>query len=99
MKIFRLTRRQKLVRNLLVIALLVFWMEWCLGFPAWRTEMLIHRAEQAYLLETVTEIWMEIEAANRVLYGENNGQLIYISYEEGILGKYLENVKLYRPEV
>ena len=103
MKIFRLTRRQKLVRNLLVIALLVFWVEWCLGFPAWRTETLIRRAEQAYLLEPVTEIWMEMETASRderhMLYGENNGQLIYMSYEEGILGKYLENVKLYRPEV
>ena len=103
MKIFRLTRRQKLVRNLLVIALLVFCVEWCLGFPAWRTETLIRRAEQAYLLDPETEIWMEIETASRheshMLYGENNGQLIYISYEEGILGKHLENVKLYRPEV
>lgn len=103
MKIFRLTRRQKLVRNLLVIVLLVFCVEWCLGFPAWRTETLIRRAEQAYLLEPVTEIWMEMGTASRdeshMLYGENNGQLIYISYEEGILGKYLENVKLYRPEV
>lgn len=46
---------------------------------------------------------MEMETASRderhMLYGENNGQLIYMSYEEGILGKQLENVKLYRPEV
>ena len=103
MKIFRLTRRQKLVRNLLVIALLMFCVESYLGFPAWRAETLIRRAEQAYLLEPVTEIWMEMETASRderhMLYGENNGQLIYMSYEEGILGKQLENVKLYRPEV
>lgn len=103
MKIFRLTRRQKLVRNLLAIALLMFCVEWYLGFPAWRTETLIRRAEQAYLLDPVTEIWMEIETASRheshMLYGENNGQLIYITYEEGILGKHLENMKLYRPEV
>lgn len=103
MKIFRLTRRQKLVRNLLAIALLMFCEEWYLGFPAWRMETLIRRAEQAYLLDPVTEIWMEIETASRheshMLYGENNGQLIYITYEEGILGKHLENMKLYRPEV
>lgn len=103
MKIFRLNRRQKLVRNLLAIALLMFCVEWYLGFPAWRTETLIRRAEQAYLLDPVTEIWMEIETASRyeshMLYGENNGQLIYITYEEEILGKHLENMKLYRPEV
>lgn len=101
MRIFRLTRRQKLVRNLLVIALLMFCVEWCLGFPAWRTETLVHRAEQAYLLEPVTELWFEAEDqyGRQVLYGENNGQLICMSYEEGILGKHLENVKLYRPEV
>lgn len=101
MRIFRLTRRQKLVRNLLVIVLLMFCVEWCLGFPAWRTETLVHRAEQAYLLEPVTELWFEAEDQYgcQVLYGENNGQLICMSYEEGILGKYLENVKLYRPEV
>lgn len=103
MKIFRLNRRQRLVRNLLVIALLVFWVEWCLGFPAWRTETLIRRAEQAYLLEPVTEIWMEMETANRheshMLFGENNGQLIYMTYEKGIFGKYLKHVELYRPEV
>lgn len=101
MKIFRLNRRQKLVRNLLAIVLLVFCVEWCLGFPAWRTETLVHRAEQAYLLEPVTELWFEAEDQYgcQVLYGENNGQLICMSYEEGILGKYLENVKLYRPEV
>ena len=101
MRIFELTRRQKLVRNLLVIVLLVFCVEWCLGFPAWRTETLIRRAEQAYLLEPVTELWFEAEDqyGRQVLYGENNGQLICMSYEEGILGKYLEDVKLYRPEV
>ncbi len=101
MRIFRLTRRQKLVRNLLVITLLMFCVEWCLGFPAWRTETLVHRAEQAYLLEPVTELWFEAEDqyGRQVLYGENNGQLICMSYEEGILGKYLEDVKMYRPEV
>lgn len=101
MKIFRLNRRQRLVRNLLVIVLLVFWVEWCLGFPAWRTETLIRRAEQAYLLEPVTEIWMEtVDPYDRqVLYGENDGQLISAAYKKGIFGKYLEDVVLYRPEV
>lgn len=101
MRIFRLTRRQKLVRNLLVIALLMFCVEWCLGFPAWRTETLVHRAEQAYLLEPVTELWFEAEDqyGRQVLYGENNGQLISVTYEDGILGKHLEDVKLYRLEV
>lgn len=98
---FRLTRRQRLVRNLLVIVLLVVWVEWCLGFPAWRTQTLIRRAEQAYLLEPVTEIWMETvdRHESHMLYGENSGQLIYMTYEEGIFGKYLKYVELYRPEV
>lgn len=101
MKIFKLTRRQKLVRNVLAIALLMFCVEWCLGFPAWRTETLVHRAEQAYLLEPVTELWFEAEDQYgcQVLYGENNGQLISMTYEDGILGKHLEDVELYRPEV
>lgn len=99
MRILRLTRRQKLLRNLLVIAVLLFCVEWRAGFPAWRMETLVRRAEDACLLEPVTSIWLEdVDRFGRpVLYGENNGQLISIVYEDGFLGKNLEDVTLYQP--
>lgn len=99
MRILRLTRRQKLLRNLLVIAVLLFCVEWRAGFPAWRMETLVRRAEDACLLEPVTSIWLEdVDQFGRpVLYGENNGQLISIVYEDGLLGKNLEDVTLYQP--
>lgn len=101
MKIPRLNRRQKLLRNLLVIAVLIFSVEWHEGFPAWRMETVVRRAEDAYLLEPVTNLWFEdVDLYGRpVLYGENNGQLISIAYKDGFLGYYLEDVTLYRPEI
>lgn len=101
MKIPRLNRRQKLLRNLLVIAVLIFSVEWHEGFPAWRMETVVRRAEDAYLLEPVTNLWFEdVDLYGRpVLYGENNGQLISIAYEDGFLGYYLEDVTLYQPEI
>lgn len=101
MKIPRLNRRQKLLRNLLVIAVLIFLVEWHEGFPAWRMETVVRRAEDAYLLEPVTNLWFEdVDRYGRpVLYGENNGQLISIVYKDGFLGYYLEDVTLYQPEI
>lgn len=101
MKIPKLNRKQKLLRNLLVIAVLIFLVEWHEGFPAWRMETVVRRAEDAYLLEPATTIWFEdVDLYGRpVLYGENNGQLISIAYEDGFLGYYLEDVDLYRPEI
>lgn len=101
MKIPRLNRKQKLLRNLLVIAVLIFLVEWHEGFPAWRMETVVRRAENAYLLEPVTTIWFEdVDLYGRpVLYGENNGQLISIAYKDGFLGYYLEDVDLYQPEI
>lgn len=101
MRIPRLTRKQHLLRNLLVIAALIFCVEWYQGFPAWRMETLVRRAEDAYLLEPVTEVWFEdVDWFGRpVLYGENGGQLISVAYKDGILGKYLEDVSLHRPDV
>lgn len=101
MKIPRLNRRQKLLRNLLVIAVLIFLVEWHEGFPAWRMETVVRRAEDTYLLEPVTNLWFEdVDLYGRpVLYGENNGQLISIAYKNGFLGNYLEDVDLYQPEI
>ena len=101
MKIPRLNRKQKLLRNLLVIAVLIFLVEWHEGFPAWRMETVVRRAEDAYLLEPVTNLWFEdVDRYGRpVLYGENNGQLISIVYKDGFLGYYLEDVTLYQPEI
>lgn len=99
MKIPRLTRKQKLLRNLLVIAVLIFSVEWHEGFPAWRMETVVRRAEDAYLLEPSTTIWFEdVDRFGRpVLYGEHNGQLISVVYKDGFLGYYLEEVDLYQP--
>lgn len=101
MKVPRLARRQKLLRNLLIIAALIFCVEWHEGFPAWRMEMVVRRAENAYLLEPVTTIWFEdVDPFGRpVLYGENDGQLISVVYKDGVLGKYLEDITLYRPDI
>lgn len=99
MKIPRLNRKQKLLRNLLIIAVLIFSVEWHEGFPAWRMETVVRRAEDAYLLEPATTIWFEdVDRFGRpVLYGEHNGQLISIVYKDGFLGYYLEEVDLYQP--
>lgn len=99
MKIPRLNRKQKFLRNLLVTAVLIFCVEWHEGFPAWRMETVMRRAEDAWLLEPVTNLWFEdVDRFGRpVLYGENNGQLISMVYKDGFLGNYLEDVTLYQP--
>ena len=56
MRIPRLSRRQKTVRNLLLIlAALALW-SWEMDFPAWTRAGILRRAEQVNLLETPSEV-------------------------------------------
>lgn len=51
MRLPRFTRKQRILRNLLLMALFLYWAAWCLEFPCLTKNGLLRRAEDAYLLE------------------------------------------------
>ena len=57
MRLPRWNRRQKTVRNVLLIVLTLFLLEWSCGFPPWTLEGLLRRAERQYLLENSTVLF------------------------------------------
>jgi len=101
MRVPRFNRKQKVIRNLLLCLVLLFLTEWCMGFPVWSREALLHRAEDMYLLENTTRLLHDGEGwhGRPTLYAENNGQLLTAAYDKTLLGLRLEYLELYPPEV
>lgn len=54
MRIPRLNRKGKILRNLMVVILVLFLTAWMLNFPCWTQAGLLHRAERQYLITAGT---------------------------------------------
>lgn len=85
MHIPSLNRKQKLLRNLALLAVAIFLLSWMMEFPAWSKAGLLRRAEQRYLLEG-SELLFEAENNCRTLYARNGTLLLETVYDPTPLG-------------
>ena len=81
MRLPRLSRKQKTVRNLLVMALCVFLTAWAMGFPSWTEAGILRRAERQYLLEGSEPLFTGEDRWGRTnLYARNGDLLLRAAY-------------------
>ena len=97
----RLSRKQKLIRNLLAAVICLFLLEWMMSFPCLTAEGLLRRGSRAYLLEHTELLY---DGQNRgaggicwpTVYGRKVDTLLAVRYGRSPLGRQLLTVKLYR---
>lgn len=94
MRLPKLSRRQKVVRNFFVVALCLFWMAWHQGFPARSYEALLQRAAGAYLMEAPVEL-LYVYEEKQFVYGVADGRLLRAGYEDELFGMQLNHSQLY----
>ena len=97
MRLPKLSRRQKVVRNFFVVALCLFWMAWHQGFPARSYEALLQRAAGAYLMEAPVEL-LYVYEEKQFVYGVADGRLLRAGYEDELFGMQLNHSRLYPEE-
>ena len=97
----KLSRKQKIVCNFLLLAVILYWASWSLDFPVLTDRGLLRRVEQAYLLERGSvEKFVELqEQEEHVLLARYGDQFARVSYEWTLLGKRPYGVTLYEPGV
>lgn len=83
----RFSRKQKIVRNLVLVLLCLFLTEWLLEFPALTDASLLRRVERIWLLENTELLFTAGEDDAGVLYGRNGDLLLTVPYGRTILGK------------
>lgn len=94
MRLPKLSRRQKIVRNLFVVALCLFWMAWHQGFPTRSYEALLQRAAGAYLIEAPVEL-LYVYEEEQFVYGAVDKRLLRARYEDELFGMQLNRSQLY----
>lgn len=91
MRIPRLNRTQKIVRNLILIALALFLTAWMLDFPCWTQARLLHRAERQNLIVPGTS--QILCSRDSTLYAWTEDRILNVYYERTPLGFCLTNTK------
>ena len=97
MRLPKLSRRQKVVRNFFVVALCLFWMAWHQGFPVRSHEALLQQAAGAYLIEAPVEL-LYVYEEKQFVYGAADGRLLRAGYEDELFGMQLNHSRLYPEE-
>ena len=97
MRLPKLSRRQKVVRNFFVVALCLFWMAWHQGFPVRSYEALLQRADGAYLIEAPVEL-LYVYEEKQFVYGAVGERLLRARYEDKLFGMQLNHSQLYPEE-
>ncbi|MBQ2668881.1 MAG: hypothetical protein IJF56_09675 [Clostridia bacterium] len=97
---WKLSRKQKLLRNIVVMLAALGSLWWMLGFPALTINGLQRRAEQAYLLDEKGEIlysesWLD---GGRILSWQRD-RLMSTNWERTLLGYRFGGAKLFDPNV
>ena len=97
---WKLSRKQKLIRNVIVTAAALGVLWWMLDFPVLTDGGLLRRAEQAYLLDEHGEIlysdsWLD---GGRIL-SRHGDRLMSINWERSLLGRRFGGAKLFDPNV
>lgn len=85
----KLSRRQKLARNLISAAVCLFLMAWMWDFPTWSAENMLERTARQYLLEESELMYVGKDPGlfgGRTLYGRNGGLLLVIQCSPTPLG-------------
>lgn len=84
----KLTRTQKIIRNLLLIGLCLFLLAWMLEFPCLTKQGLLNRAEREYLLNSPTKLILDREdyMARKFLFGRNKEGILTVNYDITPLG-------------
>lgn len=91
MRFPKLNRKQKIARNILLIALALLLFEWLLHFPALTKEGVLRRAERDYLLENSALLFIGREEGlshfrEGTLYARNGDLLLAVNYDRTALG-------------
>ncbi len=94
MRLPKLSRRQKVVRNFFVVALCLFWMAWHQGFPTRSYEALLQRAAGSYLIEAPVEL-LYVYEEEQFVYGAVDKRLLQARYEDELFGMQLNHSQLY----
>lgn len=97
MRLPKLSRRQKIVRNFFVVALCLFWMAWHQDFPTRSYEALLQRAAGAYLIEAPVEL-LYVYEEEQFVYGAVDKRLLRARYEDELFGMQLNHSRLYPEE-
>lgn len=97
MRLPKLSRKQKIIRNLLVTALAYFLMMWYQGFPVRSYEALLQRAAKQYLMEEPVEL-LYVYEDKAFVYGLADGRLLRISHGNNPLYGMQLNSELLYPE-
>lgn len=97
MRLSKLSRKQKIIRNLLVTTLAYFLMMWYQGFPVRSYEALLQRAAGAYLIEKPVELLYVYEEKSFV-YGLADGRLLRIFHGKNPFYGMQLNAQLLYPE-
>lgn len=100
MRLPRFTRKQRILRNLLLIALFLYWAAWYLEFPCLTKNGLLRRAEDAYLLEKgdVELLFDGRDIGEESLYAAYGEQLMMLGHDRTLLGVRPAGRRLYAPE-
>lgn len=91
MRIPRLNRKQKIVRNLVLMVLALFLTAWMLDFPCWTQTRLLHRAERQNLIVPGTS--QILCSRDGTLYAWTGDRILNVYYERTPLGFCLTNTK------
>lgn len=97
----RWNRKQKIVRNLLCIALSLFLLSWAMEFPSLTKAGLIRRAERQYLLAEDSKVLLETDSIGEgyELYLWNHDDILQIYYDRTLMGLWLDDVRLFDEEI
>lgn len=91
MRIPRLNRKQRILRNFTVIALALFLTAWMLDFPCWTQSGLLRRAERQHLIVPGTS--QPLCRRDGTLYAWTGDRILNVYYERTPLGFCLTNTK------
>lgn len=96
----RWNRKQRIIRNLLCIALALFLMSWAMEFPSLTKAGLIRRAERQYLLAEDSTVLLETDSygGGYELYLWNQGDILQIYYDCTLMGLWLDDARLFDEE-
>ena len=96
MRLPKLSRRQKMVRNLLFILLALFLISWENQFPSLTKGGLLRRAERMYLIETPSEVlYEEWDLDGGFIAAQSGDQLLLLNCDRTLVGLRLGSTGLY----
>jgi|GEM_PF-2442645 len=101
MRLPKLNRTGKIIRNMVLAAFALFLTAWMLDFPCWTKTGLLRRAERVYLLTEEAELLYDScsdPVGPDTLYARSGEQLLEVGYERTPLGLRAASSTLYPPD-